>query len=92
MAAQNFELGDEIRFRVITASNNGNSDPFISAPTLLAFAPSAPREVQNDPDVTTNERIGLKWTEPVTDNGSPIREYEVFNRQADGTEVYLAVS
>ena len=52
-----------------------------SAPVsiLAAQVPDAPENIANDPDVTNNVQIGIKWQPPTFDGGSALIDYSVWS-------------
>lgn len=51
---------------------------------MAAQIPDEPTNLVNVPEVTLADRIGLSWTAPVFDGGSPVVDYKVWYDNASG--------
>lgn len=62
---------------------SANSDPFEQ---LWAFPPMQPVDLQNDPAITQDNQIGLKWSAPSDTQGADILGYKIFWKLKDDSD------
>jgi len=79
---ENLEPNHEYKFRVSAVNSEGESEPLEGLDTVIAKNPFDPPSPPGRPDPQDWDTtwVDLKWTKPITDNGSPITGYIVEKR------------
>ncbi|CAH1103156.1 unnamed protein product [Psylliodes chrysocephalus] len=77
MKVEGLTPGHEYKFRVKAANKEGESEPLETIGTITAKDPytTAGRPGTPEPEDWSANHVDLKWTEPISDGGSPITGY-----------------
>jgi hypothetical protein len=61
------------------------------APEITETPPSAPLNLVNVAEITNSNQIGLSWTAPLSDGGTPITEYRLWTKTESDESFQLLV-
>jgi hypothetical protein len=86
----NLAWGSSIYAKVVAVNIRGSSDGSEEGNgAVILTNPDAPLSVSNDPSVTTDTVIGLKWLEGAQNGGSPVIDYKISS--TTGTNPYITL-
>lgn len=76
------EKDDQVYVRVTASNLYGESEiSNIGSGAVIVLVPDAPLTLNDVPEVTLQDRIGLAWTDGVADGGTPIIDYQIWYDQ-----------
>ena len=65
--------------KVVAENKFGDSDLSIPGDgAVIQTVPDAPINIVNEVAITSDNKIGLKWENGLSDGGSPVESYTVF--------------
>ena len=74
----NLDLSQSINAKVIAYNAYGDSlESSVGGGAVILLVPDAPINLSDAPLVTTDEQIGLIWSEGASTGGTPVIDYEV---------------
>ena len=77
-APYNLGLSQSINAKVIAYNAYGDSiESSVGGGAVILLVPDAPTNLSDAPLVTTDEQIGLTWSEGASTGGTPVIDYEV---------------
>jgi len=81
--------GQSVRARISAVNFYGESELSVAGRgAIIVSVPDAPI-LSNDPDVTNENRIGLRWQGGLSDGGTAVLDYRITYDQSIGTYITL---